>query len=337
MKITSSFILFLFFILIGQHAFAHEIRPAYLEIKQTASESYDILWKVPALGETKRLGIYVELPERCIITKELRATMFNSSLTERWSVKCSGRLSGETIRIEGLSATMTDVLVRFENLDGSIQTARMTPSSPSFIVAKKIDAMDVVYSYTILGIEHILSGIDHLLFVLALLIITKGGWKLVKTVTAFTISHTISLTLATLGYVHIPQKPVEAVIALSIVFIATEILHQRQGKPGITSRSPWIVAFLFGLIHGLGFAGALSETGLPNDYIPTALLFFSIGVEAGHLLFISLVLLLMSILYRATSKLSPYYQQRLAFIQLLPTYFIGSVAMFWMIHRILIF
>ncbi|HEX5025885.1 MAG TPA: HupE/UreJ family protein [Agriterribacter sp.] len=327
-------VLFIFFRLVIS---AHEIRPAYLELQQTGPETYDILWKVPGLGENLRFSLYVELPVRCVNITKPRGTMVNNSFTERWTVMCAGGLSGDTISIAGLSGTMTDVLVRLQRLDGSVQITRLTPSSASFVVATKVNAMDVVRSYTVLGIEHILKGIDHLLFILALLIITRGGWKLVKTVTAFTVSHSVSLTLATLGYVHIPQKPVEAVIALSIVFVAAEIMRERRGKPGITATAPWIVAFTFGLIHGLGFAGGLSEAGLPDGHIPTALLFFSIGVEAGHFLFIGFVLTLMAIMNRVTSKLSPIYQQKLSVMQLLPPYVIGSLAMFWVIQRIVTF
>jgi hypothetical protein len=332
----SLFALVLFFSF-SQNLFAHEIRPAYLELHQTGPDTYDILWKVPGLGDDRHLALYVELPARCVNLTTPRGTMTNSSFTERREVKCAGGLSGDTIRISGLSGTSTDVLVRLERLDGTMQIARVTSSCPSFVVTDSVNTMDVVRSYTYLGVEHILTGIDHLLFVLALIIITQGGWKLVKTVTAFTLSHTISLTLATLGYVHIPQKPVEAVIALSIVFVASEIIHQRQGKPGITSRAPWIVALTFGLIHGLGFAGGLSEAGLPAGHIPTALLFFSIGVEAGHFLFIGFVILIIAIMNRAISKPTFIYQQRILTMQLIPPYIIGSVAMFWVIQRLMAF
>ena len=173
--------------------------------------------------------------------------------------------------------------------------------------------------------------------VLALILITRGGWKLVKTVTAFTVSHSITLSLATLGYVHVPQRPVEAAIALSIVFVAAEILRGRQGRVGLTARAPWIVALTFGLMHGLGFAGGLSEAGLPDGHIPTALLFFSIGVETGHFLFIGAVCALMAVLHRAISRLAPVHQGRLAFFQILPPYAIGGVAMFWVIERLAAF
>lgn len=327
-------LLFIFALFIAKSAWSHEIRPAYLEIRQTSAETYDILWKVPGLGDNLRYGLYLELPVRCTNLTTPRGVMVNNSFTERWSVKCEGGLEGDTIRIAGLSGTMTDVLVRLERIDGSMQMMRLTPANPIFVVAAEANAMDVVRSYTWLGVEHILTGIDHLLFVLALLIITRGGWKLVKTVTAFTVSHTLSLSMATLGYVHIPQKPVEAIIALSIVFVAAEILRERQGHVGITARAPWVVALLFGLMHGLGFAGGLSEAGLPEGHIPTALLFFSIGVEAGHFLFVGLVLILMAIIRRLTKKLAFISEQQVSFAQLVPPYVIGSVAMFWVIQRI---
>ena len=184
--------------------------------------------------------------------------------------------------------------------------------------------------YLTLGVEHILTGIDHLLFVLALLIITRGGWKLAKTVTAFTVAHSLTLTAATLGFVHVPQRPVEAVIALSIVFVAAEILHGRQRREGFTARAPWIVALTFGLLHGLGFAGALSEIGLPQGHIPLALLFFSMGVEAGHFLFVGVVLSLIALAPRVKLPAPQW-------APLVSAYAIGSVAMFWVIQRVAAF
>ena len=184
--------------------------------------------------------------------------------------------------------------------------------------------------YLKLGVEHILLGIDHLLFVLALLLITHGGWTLVKTVTAFTVAHSITLALAALGFVHVPQAPVEAVIALSIVFVAAEILRSRQGHKGITARAPWIVACAFGLLHGFGFAGALSEIGLPEGHIPQALLFFNLGVELGQLLFIAAVMSFIVLVKRARIRI-------FRGSELVPPYAIGSVAMFWVIQRVAAF
>jgi len=310
--------------------FGHEVRPAYLELHQTAPETYDVLWKVPGQGENLRFGLYVEFPAACTNVTPPRGSMVNNAFSERWTMKCPGGLTGGTIHIAGLSATVVDVLVRVEHPDGSAQVTRLTPSAPSFIVEAVPGALGVARTYTVLGIGHILTGIDHLLFILALLIITGGGWKLVKTVTAFTVSHSITLTLATLGYVHIPQRPVEATIALSIVFVAAEIVRGRRGRKGITARAPWVVAFSFGLMHGLGFASGLSEAGLPVGHIPTALLFFSIGVETGHFLFIGVVLSLIA-LARRVKLPAPQW------VRLIPPYAIGSVAMFWVIQRISVF
>jgi hypothetical protein len=328
MRLALSFLAFL--VLLVPCAFSHEMRPAYLELRETQAETYEVLWKVPGRGQDLRLGLYVEFPADCKNVTEPRGTMVNNALAERWTVQRAGGLAGGSIHIAGLSATMTDVLVRLERLDGTTQITRLTPSAPSFVVEADQNALEVARTYTVLGVEHILIGIDHLLFILATLIITKGGWKLVKTVTAFTISHSLTLTAATLGWVNIPPPPVEAVIALSIVFVAVEIVRQQRGVEGITARHPWIVAFSFGLMHGLGFAGALSEVGLPAAHIPAALLFFSIGVEIGHLLFVGAVLALIALIHRIRIPLPRW-------TELVPPYAIGSVAMFWVIERVAAF
>jgi HupE / UreJ protein len=323
----SALLLLVLLVAFPSRLFPHEVRPAYLELRQTGPETYDAFWKVPGQGENLRLGIYVELPAGSTNISAPRASMANNAFSERWTIKRPGGLIGGTIHIAGLTATMTDVLVRLERLDGSAQVTRLTPSAPSFVVEAAPHTLEVARTYSVLGVEHILTGIDHLLFVLALLIITGGGWKLVKTVTAFTISHSLTLTAATLGFVHVPQRPVEAVIALSIVFVAAEIVRIHRGLESITSRAPWLVAFSFGLMHGLGFAGGLSEAGLPAGHVPTALLFFSAGVEAGHFMFIGVVLAFIA-LVRLIRIPFP------RWTELVPPYAIGSVAMFWVIQRI---
>lgn len=222
---------------------------------------------------------------------------------------------------------MTDALARFEFADGTFWTRRLTPGEPAVTIPAHPSAGGVSGTYFILGVEHILLGYDHLLFVLALLIITRGGWRIVKTVTAFTVSHSVTLSLAALGYVHLPPAPVEAIIALSIVFVAAEIGRGEAGRKGVAARAPWLVAFLFGLLHGLGFAGALSEIGLPEVHIPLALLFFSVGVEAGHFMFVGLVLALVAALRRLGRGLP-----RRA--ELIPTYGIGITAAYWLIERV---
>jgi hydrogenase/urease accessory protein HupE len=322
------------FLLLGvsgvHHAAAHELRPAYLELHQTAPDTFDVLWKVPAAAKDRWLALYVRFPESCVNVTEPHGTFSGGAHMERWRVKAPNGLSGDRITIDGLAATMTDVLVRMERIDGTTQITRLTPANPSFTVETSPDNWEVVRTYSALGVEHILTGVDHLLFVLALLIIARGGWMVVKTVTAFTIAHSITLTAATLGFVHVPQRPVEAVIALSIVFVAAEILHDRQGREGITARAPWVVALTFGLLHGFGFAGALSEVGLPQAHIPLALLCFNLGVETGQLFFIGAVLGLV-VVARRMKLTAPQWAQ------LVPPYAIGTMAMFWVIQRVAAF
>ena len=191
-------------------------------------------------------------------------------------------------------------------------------------------AWAVAATYLKLGVEHILLGVDHLLFVLALILIARNTRELIKAITAFTVAHSITLAGATLGFVHVPPKPVEAAIALSIAFVALEIVRARDGEPGIAARAPWLVAFAFGLLHGFGFAGALSEIGLPAGHIPVALLFFNVGVEIGQLLFVAVVLSLAA-LVRLVRRPLPHWAG------LVPPYLIGSLAMFWVIQRVSVF
>ena len=333
----------LLFLFSGFPLFAHEVRPAYLELHQTGAETYDLFWKVPGQGDDLRLGLYVQLPESCSNVKQPRGAFAANAYTEGWSVQCAGGLSGATILIAGLAATLTDVLVRIERVEGSTQITRLTPATPSFVVEAAPSRMEIVRTYFVLGTEHILTGADHLLFVLGLLLLVRGFGKLIKTVSAFTVAHSVTLALATLGFVHVPSPPVEAVIALSIVFVAKEILRSRSRssstRPSLTERQPWLVAFSFGLLHGLGFAGGLSEVGLPEGHIPLALLLFSIGVEVGHFGFIAAVFAFMALGRRAMQRLrlSPLWLHQSAALRLLPPYAIGGVAMFWLIERLAAF
>ncbi|NIM00920.1 MAG: HupE/UreJ family protein [Acidobacteria bacterium] len=305
---------------------AHEVRPGYLEIKQTAAEAYDVLWKVPAKGDL-RLGIYARLPRTCENLRPPSTYSAGGAFTDRWTADCPGGLTGQTIVIDGLESTLTDVLVRFERLDGTVQSELLAPKSPSFVVAATQSWAGIAATYLELGVEHILLGIDHLLFVLALLILVEGKRRLIGTVTAFTVAHSITLAAATLGLVNVPQQPVEAVIALSIVFVAAEIVHARQGKPGMAQRWPWVVAFSFGLLHGFGFAGALTEVGLPGKAIPLALLFFNIGVELGQLAFITVVILGIALAKRLPVP-------RPAWAWRIPAYGIGAMATYWTLERV---
>jgi hypothetical protein len=309
---------------------AHELRPAYLQLWETSTDTYDVFWKVPALGDSMRLGLHVEIPSACSTLTQPSGIFSGGAYTERWSVNCQGSLSGSSIRIDGLSATLTDVLVRVEHSDGSAQVTRLTPSASSFVVEAAPGRFEVAHSYLLLGIEHILTGVDHLLFVSGLLLLVNGVRRLLMTVSAFTLSHTVTLTLATLGFVHVPAAPVEAVIALSILFVAYEVLRKNESPQGLAQRKPWLVAFSFGLLHGLGFAGGLSAAGLPAGHIPLALGFFSAGVEVGHFSFVAIARTAMVAVRRLTVSF-PAWSWRL------PPYAIGSVSAYWLIARLAAF
>jgi hydrogenase/urease accessory protein HupE len=309
----------------GPPLWAHESRPAFLQLKQTGPETFDVLWKVPAMGERLRLGLYVRLPETVELVSEPRAVFQDAAYTERWSIKEPQALVGSTIHIDGLRNTLTDVLVRIERLDGTTQIARLAPESPSLLVEAAPSGWQVASTYFGLGMEHILLGFDHLLFVLGLLLIVDRRWMLVKTITAFTVAHSLTLALSVLAVVHVPELPLNTAIALSILFLGPEIVRKWRGQSSLTIRHPWVVAFLFGLLHGIGFASGLSVTGLPQSEIPSALLFFNVGVEAGQLVFV-LVALAVAISIRSLELDRPQWVTRV------PAYVVGTLGAFWTIQ-----
>jgi hydrogenase/urease accessory protein HupE len=245
---------------------------------------------------------------------------------ERGTLQCGAQnLSAGPIEIAGLNVTILDVLVRVTFADGTTVSHMLRPLEPSWTVTKESSRVDR-WGYIGLGVGHILFGVDHLLFVLGLLLIVRGYGLLFKTITAFTVAHTITLGLAVLGAVHVSPAPVEAVIALSIVFLALELAQHAHGKVGLTYRNPWIVAFAFGLLHGFGFAGTLSRLGIPSKEIPLALLFFNVGVEAGQLAFVAAFLAFVqsprTLEIRWPSWSPP-----------IPAHTIGSIASFWLVQR----
>lgn len=313
-------------ILFAGQANAHEMRPAYLEIKESTPAAYSVLWKVPMRGDM-RLRLDPRFPDNCreVAPPSVRSTA--GAQISNWNMQCDAVLSGQHIGIEGLGNSLTDVLARVQHLDGAVQTTRIKPAEPYFIVTGSSSRLALSATYLWLGIEHILLGVDHLLFVFALMLIVSGTRRLVLTITAFTVAHSITLAAATLGFVHVPQQPVEAVIALSILFLATEIIHSRRGHPGYVERWPWVVAFIFGLLHGFGFAGALAEVGLPEHAIPFALVFFNIGVELGQLVFVGVVLLSAWLIHR-------FRQFPVRRIEMLATYLIGGIAAYWTMERV---
>jgi len=313
---------------------AHDLRPAYLAITESAPDTYSVFWKAPAMGG-RRLAIYPRLPQSAAETTPREGVFLNDAYVERWTVHAPAGLAGETIAIDGLSASRTDVLVRIERMNGETRTARLTPSSPSFEIPAATGSGQVAAAYLWLGVEHILLGVDHLIFVLALLLLVRGWKRIGLTVTAFTVAHSITLAAATLGFLDVPGPPVEAAIALSIALVAVENVNSGRGRESLTARLPWLVAFAFGLLHGLGFAGALSEVGLPSHAIPVALLFFNVGVELGQLLFIAAVMALFMILRRVSlAFVRPKASWSQAWPRLGAAYCIGGVASFWLIERV---
>jgi hypothetical protein len=330
---------------------AHRLSPAYFGMSETEPGVYAVQWKVSISGGLAD-ALEPQIPEGCAVAGVVRSYVIEDARIQHANLECGGSLAGRSFTVEGLDATDTDVLLRIDNLDGSSFTHRLVPESTRVAIPARPGAWEVVATYFVLGVEHILLGIDHLLFVLALLLLVRGAGRLVATITAFTLAHSVTLAAATLGFVEVPSAPVEATIALSILFLATELarrrvpglrvgaasgrdseedrgrrpLPQKTSHASLTIRFPWIVAFSFGLLHGFGFAGALSEVGLPAQAIPLALLFFNLGVEAGQLLFIAAVFGSAWVLGRAAVSLP-------SWLPRLTAYAIGSVAAYWVFER----
>jgi hydrogenase/urease accessory protein HupE len=306
---------------------AHESRPAYLEIKETTPGQYSVLWRTPVLAGM-RLPVVFKMPHDVKNLKEPTVQELADSLVERRSIDAGPNgLAGKRIEFPGLQLTITDVLVRAEMLDGRKWTTIARPSQPWVEVAASQTWWDVIGTYLVEGIRHILFGADHLLFVLGLLLIVKNRWMLLKTVTAFTVAHSITLAIATLGYAEAPVLPLNAAIALSILFLGPEIVRSWRGETSFTIQHPWIVAFAFGLLHGFGFASALTSAGLPRSELPLALVSFNVGVEVGQLGFVALVL--------ALERSFPILEIRWPrWAQALPGYTVGSLGAFWTVQRV---
>jgi len=308
-------------------AIADEFRPALLEIHEREGGWVDVIWKVPR-NEDRILALTPVLPKFLEPLGPGSGRRTPGAWVESSSYRSSGQLlNGSTLRIEGLSVVPTDVVVRIALHDGTEHSAILRSGHDSFTIPEQVTRIELAGSYWRMGTIHILEGFDHLLFLLTLLLIVTGLWPLLKTVTAFTVAHSLTLALATLGIVNIPPAPTEAVISLSIVLLAVEVVRKYAGVMTLSERYPWAVAFTFGLVHGLGFAGALSEIGVPQNDVPLALLMFNVGVETGQVMFVVVVSLLLAGLHTLHS------QTALTIGRAAP-YAIGSVAAFWTIQRV---
>lgn len=319
-------------------ALAHGFQTAYLELREQPTGEVDVLWKTPptlSLGDeglSRPMTIRPVFPNYCAAVTVPAVMTTQTTQTSRWRLDCGETgLAQATIAFPGVVKGFVEVLLRVEWADGHSQTTMLPTGEETFVIPEKTTVFAVGQTYLKLGVEHIFSGIDHLLFVLGLVLIVGPSWRLVKTITAFTLAHSVTLGAATLGFVNVPQAPVEAVIALSILFLASELAHSRMGKPGLTEQYPWLVALTFGLLHGFGFAGALTEVGLPPQDIPPALLFFNVGVELGQLAFVLAVVAVMESLKRFGSQNYP------RWLGWVTTYGIGTMASFWCIQRVMAF
>ncbi len=295
-------------------ALGHEASMAVMVLREIGPGRFLGRWSIPPKDES----LQPIFPKHCIWNPP------ELNCGERGFV---GRLS-----FMGLGSKQSVAMIRVFPAEGPLQAYTVSAANPIVTVArdpgKDIAAwLDLANTYVNLGIDHILRGIDHLLFVLGLIWLVRGPWMLIRTITAFTIAHSLSLAAATFGWVGVPERPLNAAIALSIVFVGVEIVKLQRGEAGLTARYPWFVAFAFGLLHGLGFATALTTLGIPQMVLPFALLFFNIGVEIGQIAFVLVVLALMWA-HRQSQATLPRWGDAL------PAYVIGSVASFWFLLRV---
>ena len=324
-------IVLIFAILFGSvPLIADEIKLAYLEIEQHSTNSYAVLYKSPSKN-LKKPFLDEVFPADCITSLPVKSYVTNKMYREHMTVDCQGTLEGKTLSLEPLNRSDIDMLLHMDLSSGKTISKLLSSSEKTYNIPDKSAGTDIAGTYTWLGITHILIGFDHLLFVFALLLIVQSTRRLLWTISAFTLAHSLTMAGAMLGLVQMPQKPVEAVIALSILFLALEIMHEKQGKIGLTSRYPWAIAFIFGLLHGFGFAGALAEVGVPEDAIVLSLLFFNIGVELGQLIFVASIVFVAYVLQQLK------YNDVVERLKTLIVYGMGSISTFWLIERTLSF
>jgi hydrogenase/urease accessory protein HupE len=327
MSALHALVLLLVALIAPPSALAHETRPAYLELKEVAPNQFELVWRTPVLAG-RRLPVALKLPADVSNVHEPVVQDLGDSILERRTVDVGAAgLAGKRIDFPGLQVTITDVLVRLALLDGRSWTLFARPGQPWIEIERSRGAAATALAFVTQGIQHIALGFDHLLLVLGLLFIVRTTWTLVKTLTAFTVAHSITLTMAALGHASVPVPPLEALIALSVLFLGPEIVRARRGQTSLTIRQPWIVAFAFGLLHGFGFASGLALAGLPQRDIPLALLTFNVGVEIGQLAFVALILLV-------RQALEALQLHRPRALELAPAYVVGSLGAFWTIQRV---
>ncbi len=308
---------------------AHQFAPALLEIEEISADEAQVKWKQPAV-RVQGSQLRPVLPVECEGVGAPEVRQEGTGIRASWRIRCPHGLAGKSVGVEGIAGSQADVLLRIALRDGRSIRHVLKAETPSFTIEADSSRGGVFKDYATLGVEHILLGWDHLLFVLALVLLVGWGRSLLWTITAFTAGHSVTLALASLGVVQVPQAPIEAAIALSIYVLAVELISARklarEGKRTLTQRAPWAVAAGFGLLHGLGFAGALAEVGLPTAEIPLALFSFNVGIELGQLAFVGAVLLVAAAL-RKVPLAWPRWSTAV------PAYGIGAMAAFWFLQR----
>jgi HupE / UreJ protein len=308
---------------------AHEARPGYLELNEIAQGQYDVLWKQPANGEYA-LRLNPVFPNDCTLSGADNRRLMPGAMLTRFRLACPNGLEGRPVTIDGLEMTLTDVLVRLHRLDGREETHLARATETTVTIGSGGGGWARAGTYLRLGIQHIAMGVDHLLFVLGLLLIVRDRWTLLKTISAFTVAHSLTLAASTFGIASVPGQPLNAAIALSILFLGVEVVRTNRGEDSLTARKPWLVAFAFGLLHGFGFATGLTAMGLPRAEIPQALLLFNVGVEIGQLAFVAIVLGL----ERAFRQMEIVWPRPVA---ALPAFVVGVAGAFWTWQRLAIF
>lgn len=310
-------------LLAAASASADELRPGYVELKQRDASTWSLAWKQPLTARGEPRLVVPRLPSGCRMTSGPHRRVARLALVGHAELACAEPLAGKRAGYREILGG-GDVLLRFDPLAAPAQSHRLTPAAPTVVLAAEPAVRQVWRTYGLLGIEHILAGWDHLLFVIALVLLVRRGWAVAGAVTAFTVAHSLTLAGVTLGLVGLPGRPVEAVIALSIVFLAVELLRRKDSP---ARRWPWAVAFAFGLVHGFGFAGALAEIGLPEGEVPAALLAFNLGVEAGQLAVVAAILALLAVGRRASPRsVDPAVRAA--------AYAIGITASYWLFDRL---
>ena len=309
---------------------AHPLAPALLQLEETAPDRFDVTWRTP-VSRVRGADVLPQLPSACLQAGERRSVIEdNEALVERWVLQCEGGLAGQRIAVKGLAASGINVILRIESR-GRISSTLLDADQPSFVVAGPVGTAATFCEYFALGVSHLLSGFDHLLFLLGLVLLVRALRPLVLTVTAFTAGHSVTLVLATLGFVRINPALTEFGIALSILAVACVLAAPQETRP-VLSRRPWTMAGAFGLLHGLGFAGALSGAGLPAGEVPLALLAFNLGIEAGQVLLIGGALGAAAVWRRFGFVLVRSWQ---VWARHVPVYAMGGIAASWCFERLI--